>query len=138
MGRHSPRFRSFGSDFMDTKIKKIHANSRQEWRKWLEKNHLKEDSVYLIRYKKHTGKPTLTPKEAMEEAICFGWIDTTVNRIDEERYAQRFVRRNKNSRWSNNTIKYAKRLMKERKMSPFGIKMFKEGLKKRKPIFSNL
>lgn len=115
---------------MVTERKEFHASSRQEWRKWLEKNHLKENKVYLVRYKKHTGKPTLTPKEAMEEAICFGWIDTTVNRIDDERYAQCFVRRNENSRWSNNTIRYAKRLVKEGKMSPEGIRRYKEGLKK--------
>ncbi len=110
--------------------KTFHANSREEWRAWLEKNHNKENKVYLIRYKKHTGKPTITPKEAMEEAICFGWIDTTVNRIDDERYAQCFVRRNENSRWSNNTQKYARRLIKEGKMTPEGLKMYREGLKK--------
>ncbi len=110
--------------------KEFHAKTREEWRSWLEKNHLKEDKVYLVRYKKHTGKPTFTPKEAMEEAICFGWIDTTVNRVDDERYAQCFVRRGRNARWSNNTISYAKRLLKEGKMSPEGILKYKEGLKK--------
>jgi uncharacterized protein YdeI (YjbR/CyaY-like superfamily) len=111
-------------------IKKFYARSREEWREWLRKNHRKESSVYLIKYKKHTKKPTVTSKEAMEEAICFGWIDTTMNRLDDEKYMQRFVKRNKNSRWSNNTIKYAKRLIKEKKMRAAGLKAYNEGLQK--------
>lgn len=100
------------------------------WRVWLAKNHLKEKSVSLIRYKKHTGKPSLTHLEAMHEAICFGWIDTTVNRIDDEKYAINFVRRTDKSRWSNNTLSYAKKMIEEGRMSPEGIKRYKEGLAK--------
>lgn len=104
---------------------------KKEWREWLEKNHLKETNVILIKYKKHTGKPSITNKEAMEEAICFGWIDTTINRIDDEKYSQKFVKRNKNSKWSINTLSYGKELLKKGLMSEFGIKMYKEGLLKK-------
>ena len=97
----------------DNNIKTIYAKNRKQWGAWLRKNHKKENKVNLIKYKKHTGKPSLTPKEAMEEAICFGWIDTTVNRLDEERYMQRFSKRSKNSRWSKNTLSYAKKLIEE-------------------------
>jgi len=60
--------------------KSFYAKSRQAWRKWLEKNHLKEKKVHLIKYKKHTGKPSLSHRESMEEAICFGWIEDVKNK----------------------------------------------------------
>lgn len=89
------------------------AKNREDWRNWLKKNHLEETKVILIKYKKHTGKSSITNREAMEEAICFGWIDTTVKRIDDEKYSQTFVKRNKNSKWSINTLSYGKELLKK-------------------------
>ena len=108
----------------------FYARSRAEWRKWLEKNNERRNRIYLIKYKKHTGKPSVSNMEAMHEAICFGWIDTTGRKLDEERYTQTFVKRTKNSRWSRNTLSYAKMLIKEGKMTPSGLKMYKEGLLK--------
>ncbi len=112
-------------------ITSIYAKNRTEWRNWLLKNHLKESKVNLIKYRKYTGKPSLSAKEAMEEAICFGWIDTTVRKLDDERYMQSFSKRNKNSKWSVNTLSYGKQLLKEGKMSEAGIDAYKEGLKKK-------
>ena len=66
----------------------------------------------------------------MEEAICFGWIDTTIKRLDEDQYIRNFSKRNKNSTWSQNTLSYAKDLIKRGKMTPTGLKFYKEGLKK--------
>ncbi len=108
----------------------IYAGTRKEWRDWLRENHTRENKVYLIKYKRHTGRPTLTNKESMEEAICFGWIDTIVKRLDDERYQQCFVRRTDKSRWSKNTRGYAKELIKKRKMTSAGLKRYKEGLLK--------
>ena len=108
--------------------KTVYAKTREEWGAWLEKNHEKESKIGLIRYKKHTGKPSPSHKEAMIEAIRFGWIDTTVNRLDNEKYIITFVKRNKNSRWSNNTLGYAKELEKQGKMSPAGLSAYKHGL----------
>ncbi|HIH32570.1 TPA: hypothetical protein HA235_07735 [Candidatus Woesearchaeota archaeon] len=102
-----------------------------EWRKWLEKNHLKESKVIMIKYKKHTGRPIIHAADAMKEAICFGWIDTTAKRLDDERYSQVYVKRNQNSRWSVNTLKYGKELLKKGRMSEFGIRVYKEGLRKK-------
>jgi len=103
---------------------------RKDFRKWLIKNHNKDGKVSVIVYKKHTGKPAPSHRELMEEAICFGWIDTTIKRIDEERYERNFTRRNKNSKWSDNTLGYAKGLIKQGKMTTQGLKFYKEGLKK--------
>jgi len=108
----------------------FYAKNRKEWRNWLSKNHKKEKKIALLKYKKHTGKPSLSHKESMEEAICFGWIDTTIKKLDDERYIRRFTRRTDKSRWSNNTLSYAKSLIKEGKMGPEGLKRYKEGLKK--------
>ncbi len=110
-------------------IKKTTPRTQAAWRKWLEKNHSEENEVYLVHYKKHTGKRAMTAQQAMDEAICFGWIDTTINRLDENRYRQKFVKRKKTGRWSKNTLKYGKRLIKEGKMSPTGMKAYKQGLK---------
>jgi uncharacterized protein YdeI (YjbR/CyaY-like superfamily) len=109
----------------------VTAKNLADWRDWLEKNHLKEDKVFLIKYKKHTGKPIIYNKDSMKEAICFGWIDTTTRRVDEDRFGITYVKRNKNSKWSKNTLSYGKELFEKGLMSPFGIKMYKEGLAKK-------
>lgn len=109
----------------------FYPKNRKEWRKWLQKNHKKEKAVALIRYKKHTGKPSPSVQEAMREAICFGWIDTTVKRLDEDRYIINYRKRNeKTSRWSDNTLSYAKQLIKEGLMTPEGLRLYKLGLAK--------
>ncbi|MCF7872465.1 YdeI/OmpD-associated family protein [Candidatus Woesearchaeota archaeon] len=112
-------------------VKSIIPKSLVAWRNWLEKNHQKEDKVFLIKYKKHTGKKILSNADTMKEAICFGWIDTTTKRLDEKRFQICYVKRNSNSKWSYNTLKYGEELIKEGRMSSFGLKMYKEGLKKK-------
>ena len=107
------------------------AKDLKDWRNWLEKNHLKKDKIILVKYKKHTGKPIIHNFDSMKEAICFGWIDTTTRRIDEDKYGITYVKRNKNSKWSKNTLSYGKELLKKGLMSEFGIKMYQEGLAKK-------
>ncbi len=109
---------------------KIEVFSKDDFRKWLEKNHDKENKISLVIHKKHTGKKSPSHRELMEEAICFGWIDTTVKRIDENRYLRNFSRRGKNSTWSKNTLSYARDLIKKGRMTPYGLHFYKEGLKK--------
>jgi len=111
-------------------MKRITIFKCQEFRDWLMLNHDKERTVSVISYKKHTGKSFASHRELMEEAICFGWIDTTIKRLDEDRYIRNFTKRNKNSRWSDNTQSYAKELIKQKKMMSIGLKYYKEGLKK--------
>ena len=104
--------------------------SREEFRKWLHKHHKNADKMSVILFKKHTGKTAPTHREMIEEAICFGWIDTTIKRLDEDRFMRHFSKRNKNSKWSRNTISYAKQLIKDGKMSEQGIVFYKLGLAK--------
>ena len=113
-------------------VKQVYFPTRTVWRNWLRKNHLSEKKIAVIVYKKHTLKPSPNHKELMEEAICFGWIDTTIKKLDHEKYLRCFVRRNNNSKWSKNTLRYARDLIKKGKMSVEGVKRYKEGLA-RKP-----
>lgn len=110
-------------------IPTIEAGTRKVWRAWLQKNYNKEKKVHLISYKKHTGKPALTHRESMEEAICFGWIDTTLKRLDEDRFQRTFVKRTSKGKWSKNTLSYAEQLIKEKKMTKAGMEMYQHGLK---------
>ena len=74
--------------------------SRQEWRKWLEDNHLDKQSIWLIYYKKKTNIPTVTYSDAVDEALCFGWIDSKAKSIDEQKSMQFFSKRKIKSVWS--------------------------------------
>ena len=114
---------------MESKL--IEVYSKEDFRKWLAKNHDKEKKIGLILHKKHTGKTSPSHKELMHEAICFGWIDTTIKRLDEDRFIRFFSRRTKNSTWSYNTLSYAKKLIKQKRMTPHGLTIYKEGLKKK-------
>lgn len=83
--------------------------SRTDWRKWLEKNHQSEHSIWLVYYKSSTKIASLSWSDAVDEALCFGWIDSTKKSIDQESYMQYFSRRKPNSNWSKiNKEKVAK------------------------------
>ncbi|MFH1409329.1 MAG: YdeI/OmpD-associated family protein [Nanoarchaeota archaeon] len=110
--------------------KKCYATTRKAWRAWLEKNHEKESAVHLVKYKKDTKKQSIPHRDAMHEAICFGWIDTTIKRLDDEKYLTTFVKRKENASWSKNTLGYAKQLIKEGNMTHAGMKAYERGLKK--------
>jgi len=78
----------------------LHVTDRKEWRAWLRKHYRSEKEIWLVFYKKHSGKPRIPYNDAVEEALCFGWIDSTVRTIDEDRYAQRFSPRRPRSTYS--------------------------------------
>lgn len=100
--------------------------SRSQWRTWLEKNHATEDEVWLVYYKKNTGKQTVNYIESVKEALCFGWIDGTKKRIDDERYMHRFTPRKPNSKWSPTNIKLAKELIESGAMTGAGLAAFRK------------
>lgn len=113
-----------------SEIKEIIVFKLSGFTKWLEKNHIKESKVAVIQYKKHTGKTSPSSMELVREAICFGWIDTTAHRVDENLYKVIYSKRTKNSKWSNNTMSYTKKLIKENRMRPQGLEFYLQGLKK--------
>ncbi|MCW8925760.1 MAG: hypothetical protein OQJ84_05855, partial [Xanthomonadales bacterium] len=85
--------------------------SREEWRAWLESNHASACEVWLVYYKKHTGKPSVSYIDSVKEAICYGWIDGLKKRVDDECYMHRFTPRRPGSKWSPTNIKLAKELI---------------------------
>jgi uncharacterized protein YdeI (YjbR/CyaY-like superfamily) len=102
-------------------FKTLYVSSREEWRKWLISNHKPENEIWLIYFKKHTGRPRIAYNDAVEEAICFGWIDSTIRKIDDDRYMQKFTPRNKNSFWSKANIERMKKMINEGKVTEAGL-----------------
>jgi uncharacterized protein YdeI (YjbR/CyaY-like superfamily) len=87
----------------------LDVQTRARWRKWLRANHDSVDGIWLIFHKLHTGKKCLTYDDSVEEALCFGWIDSLIRRLDDDRYARLFTPRKTQSRWSTiNRRRYAK------------------------------
>jgi uncharacterized protein YdeI (YjbR/CyaY-like superfamily) len=103
-------------------MKEIYLRNRKEWREWLSKNHDKEEKgVWLVFYKKRTKKRTLEYNEAVEEALCFGWIDSIIKKIDEEKYVRKFTPRKPDSLWSELNKQRVEKIMKEGKMTEHGL-----------------
>lgn len=104
--------------------KALYLKDRHEWRKWLEKNHATKKEAWLVFYKKHTGKKGVQYLDALEEALCFGWIDGPLKRIDDEKHAIKFTPRRKNSMWAESNIERAERMIELGKMTPAGLEKF--------------
>ncbi len=105
----------------EEKFKTYYPKNRRAWRKWLEKNHLRSNGIWLIYYKKSSGIPRLEYNDAIEEALCFGWIDSTTRPLDENRYMQRFTPRRRKSGWSGPNKKRIERLMEQGLMMKAGL-----------------
>jgi uncharacterized protein YdeI (YjbR/CyaY-like superfamily) len=101
--------------------------TREEWRIWLQKNHAKADEVWLVLQKKNSKKTGLRYSEAIEEALCYGWIDSKMNRIDEDTFRQRFSPRRKNSIWSRRNKEMATQLIKDGRMARAGYEAIEDG-----------
>lgn len=93
----------------------------QQWRAWLQAHHTDQPAVWLVYYKKKVAPPSLTWSEAVEEALCFGWIDSQAKPLDEERYQQYFSRRKPTSGWSKVNKEKVQRLLAEGRMTPAGL-----------------
>jgi len=91
----------------------VSPKSRAAWRAWLERHHARRDEIWVVYYKRHTGKKSVTYAEAVEEALCFGWIDGIVKRVDDERHIQRFTPRRKGSVWSAVNLRRFARLVEQ-------------------------
>ncbi|HET9746805.1 MAG TPA: YdeI/OmpD-associated family protein [Chitinophagaceae bacterium] len=101
--------------------KTFHPKTRQAWRKWLEKNHSISPGIWLIYDKKSTGRAKLVYNDAVEEALCFGWIDSTMRPLDGERFMQRFTPRKPKSGWSGLNKKRIEKMIAEGLMASAGL-----------------
>ena len=89
-------------------IKTLEVRSRREWRKWLKEHYDSKSEIWLVLNKRHTGMTSISYDDAVEEAVCFGWIDSIVRRLDDARYARKFTPRKAGSAWSTiNRRRYA-------------------------------
>lgn len=100
--------------------------NRSEWHMWLVVHHATESEVWVIHYKKKYQDEGLTLDDAVEEALCFGWIDSTLNTVDEKRYALRYTPRKQNSIWSMSNITRAEKLIAEGRMTGAGLEKITE------------
>lgn len=100
------------------------AKDRNKWRKWLEEHHSEKIEIWLVVLKKHVKEDCVSYEEAVEEALCFGWIDGTLKRIDDREHAIRFTPRRKNSIWSESNLERMNRMIKEGKVAGPGLEIF--------------
>ncbi len=112
---------------MKQRPKSLYVTDRAAWRAWLEENHASEREVWLVYYKKHTGRPRIPYDDAVEEALCFGWIDSTVRRVDDDSYVQKFTPRRAKSNWCESNVKRARKLIDEGRMTKAGLDAIAEG-----------
>lgn len=106
----------------DRQLETIYAKDRREWRAWLDKNYKNSIGVWLIYYKVKSNLPSIKYTEAVKEALCFGWIDSKVKSLDEERYMQIFTPRQPKSVWSKLNKQYIEELLAQDLMTEAGIK----------------
>jgi uncharacterized protein YdeI (YjbR/CyaY-like superfamily) len=101
--------------------KTLYVSNREDWRAWLEENYAIETEVWLVYYKKPSANPNLPYDDAVEEALCFGWIDSIIQKIDEEKYARKFTPRVNNAKWSESNKKRIVKMIQEGRMTEAGL-----------------
>ncbi|MGJ5675482.1 MAG: YdeI/OmpD-associated family protein [Nostochopsis sp.] len=109
------------SNKFETQLESCYAKNPQQWREWLEENHRTSIGVWLIYYKVKSGQPSVLYSEAVKEALCFGWIDSKVKSLDEERYMQIFTPRKSKSVWSKLNKQYIEELIEQGLMTEAGL-----------------
>ncbi len=111
---------------MATRSQQLHFVDRDDWRAWLEANHATAQEAWLVIHKKHASKSGLSLEDAVEEALCFGWIDGVMHRIDDEKFALRLSPRKKDSVWSQINKRRVAKLIKQGRMTEAGLAKIKE------------
>ena len=109
--------------------KTLYVANRKEWRAWLRKHHSSAREIWLLYYKKESGKPRIPYNDAVEEALCYGWIDGQTKSVDAEKWAQRFSPRRPGGNWSAMNIERLRRLAARRKVTKAGFAAAPGGLR---------
>jgi len=99
----------------------LFVETATEWQAWLEEHHLAEKEVWLIFFKTHTGRPCIRYEDALDEALCYGWIDSLIQKIDDDRYARKFTPRTNTANWSEVNMRKVARLIRAGRMQPAGL-----------------
>ncbi len=119
-----------------TEPKPIFFQSSQEFYDWLEENHETADEVHVGFHKQHTGRRAMSWSDAVDQALCFGWIDGRVNKLDEDRYMQRFTPRRPGSNWSKVNVEKVSKLKEAGLMRPAGLAAFQRRTDARTGVYS--
>jgi len=109
-------------------LKTLRVTGRAEWRAWLEKHHRTESVVWLVFFKKQTGRPSISYHDALEEALRVGWIDSIIKKIDEEKYVRKFTPRTNKAKWSDLNLKKVRELKAKGLMTEAGLATIDDGL----------
>ena len=104
-------------------LKTLDVRTAAAWRAWLASHHRSESEVWLVFHKRHTGRASIDYEDAVDEALCFGWIDSLIRRLDDDRYARKFTPRRPDSRWSTANRKRYARLLETGRLKPAGRKL---------------
>ena len=105
----------------DMALKQLYFTDRDKWRDWLGEHHAASSGIWLVFYKKATSKPTIEYGAAVEEALCFGWIDSIIKKIDDEKYVRKFTPRKDKSDWSALNKKRVAKMIKAGRMTAAGL-----------------
>lgn len=105
------------------RLPSVEARNRAVWRAWLRRHYRTAPGVWLVYHKRHSGTPSVTYEEAVQEALCYGWIDSLVRALDEDRYRQLFTPRKPRSTWSPSNKRRVARLLAEGRLQPAGLAM---------------
>jgi uncharacterized protein YdeI (YjbR/CyaY-like superfamily) len=103
------------------KMKQLYFPDRDLWRDWLTENHAESSGIWMVFYRKETSKPTIEYVAAVEEALCFGWIDSIIKKIDDEKYVRKFTPRKDKSDWSKLNKKRVSKMIKAGRMTKAGL-----------------
>jgi uncharacterized protein YdeI (YjbR/CyaY-like superfamily) len=104
-------------------LKTLDVRTAAAWRAWLSKHHKTQSEVWLVFHKRHTGRSSIAYDDAVDEALCFGWIDSLIRRLDDDRYARKFTPRRPDSRWSTANRKRYARLVASGRLMAAGRKL---------------
>lgn len=99
------------------------VSGREAWRNWLDENHDRKSEIWLVYFKKESGLPSLDYEETVEEALCFGWVDSLIKKIDDQRYARKFTPRTEESQWSEPNKRRVERVIEAGLMTEHGLKL---------------
>ena len=102
-------------------LKTLDARTLEQWRSWLAAHHDSESEVWLVFHKRHTGRASIAYEDALDEALCFGWVDSLIKRLDDARYARKFTPRTPHSKWSTVNRKRYAQLQASGRLMPAGL-----------------
>lgn len=102
----------------------IHCRTRQQWHDWLAANHQSAKEIWLVFHKKHTHTESIPYEESVQEALCFGWIDSVIKRLDDKTYTRKFTQRQKRSYWSELNLKRMESLIKQKRVTPTSLELY--------------